>query len=67
MKFELFKCKCGYREITPSTKPVCLDCGKKLSVMTDPTERDQFDKEIKGLLRDLSQGKPVPRRHHDQY
>lgn len=33
MKFELFKCECGYREISASSEPVCPDCGNKMCVM----------------------------------
>lgn len=64
MRFELFKCGCGYRQITPAREPVCPDCGNKMSVMTNEKERDQFDEEIKRVFRGLSHGKYPSRRHH---
>jgi len=68
MQFELFKCPvpgCGYRECSPvltGEMPACPDCRSKLVVMTDPEERDAFDKELKEMFGNLVNGIPPARR-----
>jgi len=65
MKFEMYKCGCGYREITPGSEPICPDCGKKMSVITDLEEREHFDQKLRGVMGEIISGKLVsPRRHH---
>ena len=51
MKFQAFKCGCGYQVVTTQDTPKCPDCGKKMVLMeTDSTEYKKFDRELKTLF-----------------
>jgi hypothetical protein len=51
MKFQAFKCECGYQCITPEESPKCRDCGKKMvSMDTTSTEYKELDSHINTRL-----------------
>jgi DNA-directed RNA polymerase subunit RPC12/RpoP len=51
MKFQAFQCECGYNLVTAEDIPKCPDCGKKMVIMDQNTDRyKKFDHELKKLF-----------------
>lgn len=51
MKFQAFKCTCGYKVATPEEHPKCADCGKDMILMEKGSEEyKEFDKALRKVF-----------------
>jgi uncharacterized Zn finger protein (UPF0148 family) len=57
MQYRSFRCSCGYVCVTPEGKPICPDCGKALTLVTDEAEKKEVDTIIRPVLHQIATGK----------
>lgn len=59
MKFQTFRCSCGYVCITPQKKPNCQDCGKFMALVTDETRLQEIDRKLRPRLHLIAFGRAL--------
>ena len=56
MKFQSFRCDCGYVCISPEEIPECRDCGKVMVLVTDEKGKQEIDRKIRPVLNRIVNG-----------
>lgn len=59
MKFQTFRCSCGYVCITPQKKPNCPDCGKFMALVPDEKGIREINGKIIPVLHRIAFGRAL--------
>lgn len=50
MKFQSFRCDCGFICISPAMLPKCAECGRLMRIVTDEKDQAEIDRMIRPMI-----------------
>ena len=56
MKYQYFKCPCGYNLLTASDDPQCPQCGLLMELVTDEAGKREMNEKFRPIVKKIAFG-----------